>query len=392
QADFSVYGSVDSRRRARLYALFSESGPELAARVEHPVVGGVATETFRRRPDMAVSCLGAALAQRGRLPQKQAEILAALCRVNPEGVRAAMVGQEPKLVARLQNLLGGQREEAEPDELPLVLRDPPWRRKGLFEGWPSLPPRPLEDFALLALRARNRPDDRSLGEAYFQETPKSVERKPAPDRRRRAPEPVWRRDRFRQLVDILVCPNEERGLALGLMRQILTSDPALRAELTAEEAAVVDQLLRVDPLLECPERIAKLPPFCELAALPRPQLRSGRLLSLSATQAVVELWSFTPRNQPHVGLAQLREALDPAGLEELAWALATAWAEGPGTTTSATTAWAMYALVYGGGEGVARRLAPYLRRLLLREPRVKAVLVGLDCLAMIGSDVALMHL
>ena len=394
QAEFPVYGSVDSRRRARLYALFSESGPELASRVEHPVVGGVATETFRRRPDMAVSCLGASLAQRGRLPQKQAEILVALCRVNPEGVRGAMMGQEARLVARLQNLLGGQREEAEPEELPQVLRDPPWRKKGLFDGWPSLPPRPLEDFALLALRARNRPDDRSLGDAYFQEPLKSPDRKGPADRggRRRPTEPVWRRDRFRQLVDILVCPNEERGLALGLMRYILAAEPVLRAELSAEEAAVVDSLLDRDPLSDCPAKIAKLPPFCELAALPRPHLRSGRVLSLSATQAVVELWSFTPRNQPHVGLAQLREALDPSSLEELAWALATAWAEGPNTATSATTAWAMYSLVYGGGEGVARRLAPYLRRLLLREPRVKPVLVGLDCLAMIGSDVALMHL
>ncbi len=394
QAEFPVYGSVDSRRRARLYALFSESGPELATRVEHPVVGAVAVEVFRRRPDMAVICLGGSLVLRGRLPQKQAEILATLCRVNPEGVRAAMVGQEPRLVARLQNLMGGQREEAEADELPPVLRDPPWRRKGLFDGWPSLPPRPLEEFALLALRARNRPDDRSLGESYFQETPKSVEMRATADRpgKRRQADPVWRRDRFRQLVDILVCPNEERGLALGLMRQILGADPNLRAELSPEEGRVVESLLGQDPLLECPEKIAKLPPFCELAALPRPQLRSGRVLSRSATQAVVELWSFSPRNQPHVGLAQLREALDPASLEELAWALATAWAESPGTTTSATTAWAMYALVYGGGEGVARRLAPYLRRLLLREPRVKAVLVGLDCLAMIGSDVALMHL
>ncbi len=91
---------------------------------------------------------------------------------------------------------------------------------------------------------------------------------------------------------------------------------------------------------------------------------------------------------PYAGLAIVREACTPESLAEFAWDLFEAWlAAGAPSKES----WAFAALGLLGNDETARRLAPRIREWPGASQHQRAV-TGLDLLAAIGSDVALMHL
>jgi len=153
-------------------------------------------------------------------------------------------------------------------------------------------------------------------------------------------------------------------------------------QLKVEEALI--EVLDFDPLLLFPVRLPKLPAFIDPGSLPRPILHSGEALPL---EPILQMLAFSPLEPPYAGLAQVKEVCRPESLEEMAWEVYSLWhtAGGP-----AKEKWAFWALAHLGGDETARRLAPLIKAWPQENLFARAE-QGLDVLAAIGTDVALMH-
>jgi hypothetical protein len=152
--------------------------------------------------------------------------------------------------------------------------------------------------------------------------------------------------------------------------------------------AAVAEVLAYDPLFELPARLPKLPAFWQPAGLPRPRLTSGKALPVAAVETLGTMLAFSRADDPYAGLAQVREACDPASLAAFAWELFQAWllAGAPSKET-----WAFAALGVFGDDECARKLTALVRQWPGEGGHARAV-TGLEVLARIGTDVALMHL
>lgn len=171
----------------------------------------------------------------------------------------------------------------------------------------------------------------------------------------------------------------------GSLRGPLEVDGAAPA--AAREEAPLEQLPEI--LVRPPWRKApKLPHFWDARALPRAALRDGRVLPVQAVQHLGELLASSPLEKPLAGIALVREACEPSSLEDLVWTLFEAWQL---AGSPARHRWAMLALGHFGGDSTARRLALLMKGWPGESAHARAV-VGLDVLAAIGSDVALMKL
>jgi hypothetical protein len=156
-----------------------------------------------------------------------------------------------------------------------------------------------------------------------------------------------------------------------------------------EAAAAASAVLEADPRDLFPSKPPKLPAFWDASSLVRPRLRGReRALPLAAVDALAEMLAFSAPDAPYAGLEDVREACDPESLEAFAWSLFNTWnlAGGP-----SKEGWAFQAVAVFGGDESARRLTPLIRAWPGEAAQARAV-VGLDVLAKIGTDVALMHL
>jgi len=148
-------------------------------------------------------------------------------------------------------------------------------------------------------------------------------------------------------------------------------------------------LLDADPLLVLPSRMPKLPGFFVAPSLRRPVLRdSGAALPPAAMEHIGSMLAISKLEAPYPGLALVKEACTPASLAEFAWDLFEAWMAAGNPSKEG---WAFTALGLLGDDETARRLAPRIREWPGEGGHQRAV-TGLDLLAAIGSDVALMHL
>lgn len=164
---------------------------------------------------------------------------------------------------------------------------------------------------------------------------------------------------------------------------------AVAARYGPEAARAVEETLAFDPLRLHPPKLPRMPAFWQPESLPRPLLRGReRALPLEAVQHLGAMLAFTTPDDPYVGLAHVREACDPASLDEFAWDLFSAWNL---AGASAKDKWALYALALVGGDECARRLAPLIREWPGQGAQARAEM-GLEVLARLGTDVALMHL
>ncbi|HEY4252529.1 MAG TPA: DUF4132 domain-containing protein [Roseomonas sp.] len=165
----------------------------------------------------------------------------------------------------------------------------------------------------------------------------------------------------------------------------------LAADYAGQDAQVPQALAEVlnrDPLARFPARLAKLPAWFTPAALARPQLKAGGALPDDAVAAIAEMLSFSTPEAIYAGIAVVREACTRDSLAAFAWDLFSAWlAEG----APARDGWAMRALGWLGDDECARQLTRLIRKWPGEAAHARAV-TGLDVLADIGTDVALMHL
>ena len=156
----------------------------------------------------------------------------------------------------------------------------------------------------------------------------------------------------------------------------------------ADGRAALQQLRDFDPMSLAPQKIPKLPSFWVPAGYTRPLLRDGQAVPLAACDAIGEMLAFSPADQRYAGLDRLRELCRPASLGGFAWDLFQSWLVAGAPSKEG---WAFTALAHLGDDECARKLALLIRAWPGEGGHARAV-TGLDILAAIGSDVALMHL
>ena len=100
------------------------------------------------------------------------------------------------------------------------------------------------------------------------------------------------------------------------------------------------------------------------------------------------MFALSTPETPYAGLEQVRAVVTLESLAEFAWELSEQWLA---AGAPAKDNWAFHALALVGTNDTARRLTPLIRRWPGESAHARAV-AGLEILAAIGSDVALMHL
>ncbi|WP_062433929.1 DUF4132 domain-containing protein [Herbidospora daliensis] len=156
----------------------------------------------------------------------------------------------------------------------------------------------------------------------------------------------------------------------------------------AAEAAIAE-LLAAGPLDALPAKMPATPQWADPSILTRIHLRGGGLaLPLEAARHVVTMLAISRPGDPYAGIALVKEACDERSLADFGWALFQRWqAAGHPSKES----WMFDALALIGDDETVRRLTPLIRAWPGEGGHARAV-TGLDVLATLGTEVALMHL
>ncbi|RQO47745.1 polymerase [Variovorax sp. KBW07] len=157
-----------------------------------------------------------------------------------------------------------------------------------------------------------------------------------------------------------------------------------RPEVVQALRAVLDE----SPLDRFPTKLPKLPEFWQPRGWRRPTLANGKALPDAALDHLGQMLTFPTNEGIYGGLALVKEACDADSLAEFAWDAFSAWLEASGPSKEG---WALTSLGLFGNDDTARKLTPFIRAWPGEAAHARAV-TGLDVLATIGSDVALMLL
>lgn len=147
-------------------------------------------------------------------------------------------------------------------------------------------------------------------------------------------------------------------------------------------------LLAMDPLDSFPTKRPALPQFYRPTIWHRPCIESGEVLSEEALHYLGTMLRFPTTSGIYPGLKQVTAFCTPESLEAFAWDLFLAWlAIGAPPKES----WAFTTLGLWGNDETARKLTPLIRSWPGKSQHKRAV-TGLEVLAQIGTDIALMQL
>ncbi|MGP3689692.1 WGR and DUF4132 domain-containing protein [Streptomyces sp. IBSNAI002] len=194
--------------------------------------------------------------------------------------------------------------------------------------------------------------------------------------------------------DALGAPGAERTAAEQALSVIVAAHGAdavrrVAAEYGPEAAEALEPLLTADPLAAAlPARMPKVAGWAAPQALPQILLRSGGALPAVATSYVLTMLAVSTPSAEFPGLAQVRDLCTPQSLAAFGWALFTEWQL---AGMPPKEAWALHALGRFGDDGTVRALTPVIRAWPGEGAHHRAV-DGLEVLAAIGTDVALLHL
>jgi predicted DNA-binding WGR domain protein len=154
-------------------------------------------------------------------------------------------------------------------------------------------------------------------------------------------------------------------------------------------AAAVATLVDTDPAALDPSTIPSVPVWATPGVLQPILLRDGSgSLPGEAVENLFVLLALSPLDAPSPELAAVLEACEPSSLAAFAWSLFELW------QTSGSVwkeRWAFEALGHLGDDDTVRRLTPLILAWPGESGHNKSV-IGLQVLASIGTDVALMHL
>jgi hypothetical protein len=160
----------------------------------------------------------------------------------------------------------------------------------------------------------------------------------------------------------------------------------LAAQAGAEMIASVSEILNVDHRTDyMPKKFPAMPSFWDASIHPRPLLKhGGKALPLSAIEILVRMISISTYDARTPALDDVIDACEPISLADFAWSVFEEWrAKGDSTSN-----WMFQALAYLGDDRCAKKLTPIIRDWPASNGQAKA-LVGLDIIAVIGTDVAL---
>ncbi|MEU2022323.1 DUF4132 domain-containing protein [Streptomyces sp. NPDC016469] len=162
------------------------------------------------------------------------------------------------------------------------------------------------------------------------------------------------------------------------------------AEGYGEKAAdAVTALLAADPLERAlPAAMPELPQWADPALLPQLAVASGGALPEESVRHLLTMLALSKPGEPYPGLADALATVDAASAAGFAWALFEQWRA---ALLPAKEAWALHALGLLGDDGTVHRLTPVIRAWPGENAHHRAV-EGLDVLAAIGSDAALLQL
>ncbi|MFK3735245.1 WGR and DUF4132 domain-containing protein [Streptomyces sp. NPDC088090] len=202
-------------------------------------------------------------------------------------------------------------------------------------------------------------------------------------------------DAARLLVpDAVGAAGPERTAAEGALRALVAAQGpdgvrAAAAEYGEEAALAAGELLATDPLVSAlPARMPQAPAWCEPRVLPRIRLRTGATLPVTAVAHLLTMLAVSKPGAPYPGLAEVRELCTPESLAGFAWGLFEEWRV---VGMPPKEAWTLHALGWFGDDDTVRALTPVIRAWPGEGAHQRAV-EGLDVLAAIGTDTALLHL
>lgn len=164
---------------------------------------------------------------------------------------------------------------------------------------------------------------------------------------------------------------------------------AVTARYGDDAARIVADALATDPLENAlPARMPELPAWVQPAVLPQILLNSGEALPEAAVFHVLTMLALSKPGDPYAGLAVVTDNCRGDSLAAFAWALFEEWRQ---AAMPAKESWILHALGTLGDDETVRRLTPILRDWPGQGAHHRAV-EGLNVLAEIGTDVALLHL
>ncbi|XVQ11412.1 DUF4132 domain-containing protein [Spirillospora sp. CA-255316] len=179
--------------------------------------------------------------------------------------------------------------------------------------------------------------------------------------------------------------------ALRLLASRHGAEPVVEAARAHGDRAAdaIAAMLATDPLDAVPPRMPKIGGWADPELLPQVLLRDREhALPAQAAGHLLSMLAISKPDQVYPGVGIVRDLCDRASLAEFAWEVFRRW-DTHGAQSS--DAWALAQLGWLGDDGTVRRLSPLLRS-WSAERRTPRVVAGLDVLAAIGTDVALMHL
>jgi len=157
------------------------------------------------------------------------------------------------------------------------------------------------------------------------------------------------------------------------------------ARLYGDDAAIeVEHLFGPEAL---PSRAPSVPAFAAVDSLPRARLADGAIVDGDAHERLVQLATLLPMQAAKDALATVKSACDASSLGALASALGERWLEHGAPTKEK---WALLAAGALGDATVARKLADWTVQWTKEKLHVRAR-IALDALALVSTDVALMH-
>ncbi|WP_119727238.1 DUF4132 domain-containing protein [Thermomonospora amylolytica] len=180
--------------------------------------------------------------------------------------------------------------------------------------------------------------------------------------------------------------------ALSLIASRTGNEPIVDAarEHGDEAADAIAGLLATDPLDRLPAKMPEDAEWAVPAKLPQVLLRGeeARALPPAAVGHVLTMLALSRPGEVYPGVDVVRDLCDPGSLAEFSWELFQEWMRAGAPSKDA---WALHQLGWFGDGETARRLTPLIRAWPGEGGHHKAV-AGLDVLAAIGSDVALLQL
>ncbi|MFI0352720.1 DUF4132 domain-containing protein [Actinomadura sp. 9N407] len=167
---------------------------------------------------------------------------------------------------------------------------------------------------------------------------------------------------------------------------IVTAAREAHGDAAADAIAV---LLETDPLDRLPAKIPQPSAWADPVLLPQMLMR-GRdaALPVEAAGHLITMLAMSKPGEMYAGVDAVRELCDPESLAEFSWGVFRQWEE---QGAPSKDGWALQQLAWLGDDETVRRLTPVIRAWPGVGGHQKAV-NGLDVLAEIGSEVALLHL